>query len=750
MMTTGNINPIFHYVFRDKEGKPATNGTVETFKSVSPVTQKPTYQDRALTIVLPNPIPLNQAGVASDVSGTPIPVYLEQDEEYYMVVKDSVGTIVQTIDNWQADNYYETAPPTEETVFNNYIPNAQFRELINDISTYDDSKLISGTAVPIAREGWYFIRNTANSQNDIKFLNFALGQTEVPYNPKHYLRFECTATGVETEKDIYVDIGDVLTFANQQVSFAFYARSSTSSTISLLTNQYFGSGGSPSGTITTSIDTFTLSPGWNKFTATFTVPDITGKTLGTNKDDKLQIRLRMPLNQLAIIDFTNNQLNHGDTVLEFDYKTSLKEKEDANSYQLPSPTTNDAGKVMTLGADTHTVTWEAATPIGGMMPWPGIAGVPANWALCDGQTLNGEENEIYHDLYLQIKNKYGWGIDGFPNFTNNALVTNFVYKNDTNVTDAADFNTGFTFAKIHDGQNYGFLTNLYSAKQLATLRVTNKNNGNVTDATAGTSGFTINIIQQGTGSLPEITNITPLVASGLAGKYFEISSTTTDYYVWFTVDGIGTDPAIGGRTGIKIALTGNMSRYAVAAWIFWALAGCEHQTITCVAASALNPSDYFLLYNSAETFTVYARINGIGSNVTSNSGLPFDISGSDTATQVATAVGAAIAAAKFQTPNIKGLFIRGLDDGTGYDPEWNTRLIAGDFLTQGGIGSIQFDEVGPHVHPTIPELGPTNTPGVYNNYWAGPDPEGTSDTLENSGLETRGVNIALPWIIRYK
>ena len=43
--------------------------------------------------------------------------------------------------------------------------------------------------------------------------------------------------------------------------------------------------------------------------------------------------------------------------------------------------------------------------------------------------------------------------------------------------------------------------------------------------------------------------------TGSAGAYFEYSSTATDYYGWFTVDGNGTDPAVPGRTGVQIALS---------------------------------------------------------------------------------------------------------------------------------------------------------------------------------------------------
>jgi hypothetical protein len=43
-----------------------------------------------------------------------------------------------------------------------------------------------------------------------------------------------------------------------------------------------------------------------------------------------------------------------------------------------------------------------------------------------------------------------------------------------------------------------------------------------------------------------------VVSAPSAGQYFLYSSGTVDYYGWFKVNGVGTDPAIGGRTGVEI------------------------------------------------------------------------------------------------------------------------------------------------------------------------------------------------------
>lgn len=53
-------------------------------------------------------------------------------------------------------------------------------------------------------------------------------------------------------------------------------------------------------------------------------------------------------------------------------------------------------------------------------------------------------------------------------------------------------------------------------------------------------------------------------ASNLNSTYFLLDSPTTDYYVWFDVDGFGSDPMISGRTAIPVAISAGDAANAVA------------------------------------------------------------------------------------------------------------------------------------------------------------------------------------------
>lgn len=56
-------------------------------------------------------------------------------------------------------------------------------------------------------------------------------------------------------------------------------------------------------------------------------------------------------------------------------------------------------------------------------------------------------------------------------------------------------------------------------------------------------------------SAGEITTVAATAATGLGGKYFTFNDGTTAWYVWFTVDGVGSNPSPGG-TGILCAVLG--------------------------------------------------------------------------------------------------------------------------------------------------------------------------------------------------
>jgi len=113
---------------------------------------------------------------------------------------------------------------------------------------------------------------------------FSPGQTSVPNNPRYFLRSLCTNGGDATNglHLLSQKIEDVSTFAGKATVLTFWAKADAAKNVAIEIVQMFGSGGSPSSSVTTYIATVALTTSWQKFEIPVTVPSISGKTIGTS------------------------------------------------------------------------------------------------------------------------------------------------------------------------------------------------------------------------------------------------------------------------------------------------------------------------------------------------------------------------------------------------------------------------------------------------------------------------------------
>jgi hypothetical protein len=155
---------------------------------------------------------------------------------------------------------------------------------------------------------------------------FAVGQSSVPNNPKYYLEWNQTAAGSgSTFRAISQRIEGVRLFSGQKCTVSFWAKADSARTITTTLRQNFGSGGTPSAVVDTNSSSLNLTTSWQKFTYTFTLPSISGKTLGTNGDDNLELFFFVPVNVIMTIDIAQVQLNAGDQALPFQPKSYNEE-----------------------------------------------------------------------------------------------------------------------------------------------------------------------------------------------------------------------------------------------------------------------------------------------------------------------------------------------------------------------------------------------------------------------------------------
>jgi len=142
------------------------------------------------------------------------------------------------------------------------------------------------------------------------------------YESAYYLRFAQSVAGTGgTYNQLFQKIEDVRSFAGQTVTYSFWAKADAATTLQQATIQAFGSGGS--GDVVTTGSTQTITTSWARYTYTFTVPSVSGKTIGAGSS--MQMGLFLALNTAKTVDIWGVQLEAGSVATSF--------KRNANSLQ---------------------------------------------------------------------------------------------------------------------------------------------------------------------------------------------------------------------------------------------------------------------------------------------------------------------------------------------------------------------------------------------------------------------------------
>lgn len=321
----------------NNDGTVAGGAKLFTKRSLNKTENKPVFEDAGGTEAWPNP-------VIFDLNGTHAPIYWKFDsadpsETYYIYVEDADGNQLWAVDGFTGNtgsggggNITTYIPIT------NLIANNQFIDHCDDTTTTALTNLVIAPSnhkgftpsliTPVV--GTYgvvgsdirFLKNSTANTDSIAFGTFSLASS--PMNPSDvtpatYIRYVCsTSNPGETLKCFQFPITQkVKNLSNQGLSFNIWAAvTATTADIQLYSRQYFGS--SP----TASADTrtlhgapITLSTTWTQFNINFTMPDVSGGSLGTlgaqTDDDAVYIQIEMPHNTPCDILFTKPKLYLG-------------------------------------------------------------------------------------------------------------------------------------------------------------------------------------------------------------------------------------------------------------------------------------------------------------------------------------------------------------------------------------------------------------------------------------------------------
>jgi hypothetical protein len=111
------------------------------------------------------------------------------------------------------------------------------------------------------------------------------------YEAKNFVRIVTASQSAAGDYALYGQkIEDVRTLAGQTATVSFWAKAATGTPkIGVVLDQYFGTGGSASATVTNAAATQTITTSWVRYSFTITVPSISGKTIGTANDSSLSL-----------------------------------------------------------------------------------------------------------------------------------------------------------------------------------------------------------------------------------------------------------------------------------------------------------------------------------------------------------------------------------------------------------------------------------------------------------------------------
>lgn len=136
---------------------------------------------------------------------------------------------------------------------------------------------------------WTTGPNSVGSENYVNSkivqTTHTIGQTDVPNNPKYYATWsKASGSGIAGMEQ---RIEGVETGSGQQVTLSFYARHlGGTRTLKAYARQSFGTTGSPSTAVNTLINSFSITNTWAKYTATVSLPSISGKQMGSFAADQ--------------------------------------------------------------------------------------------------------------------------------------------------------------------------------------------------------------------------------------------------------------------------------------------------------------------------------------------------------------------------------------------------------------------------------------------------------------------------------
>ena len=804
------VAPNIQYYFVDRDtGEPLSQGKVFFYRDVDMVTPKAVYelQGNAANYTysaLPNPIILSSVGTIVDDNGNQVvPYYKPTDENgnqdlYYIVVQNAVGAPQFTVHAWPNPQGGNIPPSPGDNAIQNYIPNGQFlthTDLPNNV-------LLPGSNI-IAQGGFSIELDAgATSVNTLTWL-FQQPTSEPTASPRWIADFICTVpVASEVNKSFRIKFPDVNKFNDLGTfTFAFWAIATNVTPITIAVVKYFGSGNSSGllapipvdvGTITTSnppngLYNFNISFGSNA-----------GYTVGPNDDDWIAIDIIFSTADTFNVEMADFTLIYGANsfISAFPIQTNASMLANSLAGWVPTPNPDGSDLYLAPVLTRQGMVWDHSV-IGKIEASSGTPLSPNNplnlWndMPCDGASYLASGFSAIGIPYSRLRDflitgsiagypVYGTGLDYGTAWVDNAVNTStYLMANapGTPIAIASDSGggSGFTFG--------GAIT--YAGAQTGTTAlfpIAQWSGGNyfealmptiTTDAiaTQGLAGSTYTIFSVAT-SLVSYQNLFGFSGTTQAASTMTLTggncpyvafnlSSGAKYLLYYRVASTGSTPDIAGYTKWILDLPITTTAIQVAQLTSYVLQGLQVSYLGAPVSAPGVGTFFKFQTNPASLRTIvpwFSYSSSDAAPVTSGELIRVSLPASPTQAQVISALNNAINAFQFAAPDLRGMFLRGVDPNSTWDIDRLSRINQG--LGYGGyVGSYELQNFLSHTHGATSTLTLAlgNNPAasaVRLNGSANTNPSTLTvtpvTTISNSGgSETRPINSYVNWIIKY-
>jgi len=172
---------------------------------------------------------------------------------------------------------------------------------------------------------WKNFHNGTGATRTISQQTFTPGTAPVAgYEGTFFLRYAISVAGSGNTYNIFdQNIENVRTFAGQTVTLSFWAKADAARTVAVNFYQSFGSGGS--GDVSVTAQNASVTTSWQRFTLTYAIPSVSGKTIGANSF--LALRFTQPGGVTMTLDYWGVQVEQGSTATAFQTATGTVQGE---------------------------------------------------------------------------------------------------------------------------------------------------------------------------------------------------------------------------------------------------------------------------------------------------------------------------------------------------------------------------------------------------------------------------------------